>query len=252
MMPLTSIYFIMYNYKSCSLFVVMFLWGNLLISQKNITLDFSVHFIKNEFLVISKKSQVLGRTSNSLEKIESNPSIGIQVISEIYLSEKIALYSGLYFTQIVANQTIDGLIFPSDIDPTTGVISTSSLVNNMKFTYIGVPIGVRYNYSLNNHHFFGGIGFDLVGQISSREKGVIMYGDGNEELLSQVQSDFSAVNYLGNFHIGYSLDLNEKYKLYFSPFLKYGLASNGETYLNESSSRYFSYGISAGVNFKIN
>jgi hypothetical protein len=135
--------------------------------------------------------------------------------------------------------TQNGLVFISDINPQTGVITESSIKSNMSFSEIQIPL--LFQYELKENRFFIAGGIEFIYPFSNNSERIIYYGNGNtEKLLNSTSNNLTIAPVLS---IGYKLPVSDKLSISIEPMFKY--------YVKEyviTASHLYNYGLRVTLN----
>jgi hypothetical protein len=157
---------------------------------------------------------------------------------EYRLTSKISLRTGLGFGIRNYEHVHEGLIFNSDISPNEGMISESSIVSNINYSEIQLPLLFQYNI---NSNFFFTLGLELTTIFNDNSERVIFYGNGTTEEIKNNNIFQSNVGPL--LSIGYQIP-NSNFLI--EPLLKY--------YLRDQiivSSNQYNYGLKITYNLAL-
>lgn len=111
----------------------------------------------------------------------------------------------------------EGLIFPSDIDPVKGIISSSEIVTKFLFNEIQIPLLIQIDVA--NHKYFLSSGIALNRIFKNKSTHSIHYGNGEIEELSPTNNK-AMYNSAFILSLGYNLKVSNKIKLSIEPMLK--------------------------------
>lgn len=221
-------------------------------AQNNVNLGFFLSYNNNSALDKKQRTSILGN-NRTTEENNLNNSFGVSLYVEVFPESKISFLTGVDFFSYKINQIVGGLVFPSDIDPISGTVTTSEVINNAQHTYIGVPVALKYSFNKRNSGdtFFSVIGIEPTGVLTQRKDSKISYGNGSSEVLIQTKTKLNAFSLLAVFYAGYSKRLSDDFSLSVFPFFKISVFENGERYIIESSTHYFSFGGALGITYNL-
>jgi hypothetical protein len=105
------------------------------------------------------------------------------------LRDKLALQVGLGYALRRHDYTIDSLVFSSDIDPQSGIVTYSSIEMDLALHEIQVPVLLRYSFQNSERGFYVAGGPFLSWAVLARSNGVVHGGNGTTEYLNARRFD---------------------------------------------------------------
>ncbi|MCG8575963.1 MAG: PorT family protein [Flavobacteriales bacterium] len=156
---------------------------------------------------------------NSVGTESSTPQIGYSSgINFAFRPNKmISLRSGINFSQKRYQHLHEGLIFNSDIDPTSSFINTSTVETEVSYGLLQVPFIFQFNPQ--GSPFFVSAGLAYNYQLESSPYRVFHYGDGTVQVSAPVFKEASNIS--ASMSIGYELNLNDRLQFAFEPYFQY-------------------------------
>jgi hypothetical protein len=182
------------------------------------------------------------KVSNVLGQESVAPRIGVSTGLNVafHLSNKISLRTGLGYGFKNYNHTQTGLIFSSDLNPTTGVNTTSSIESKVSFRELQIPL--VFQYELKENKFSISVGMEITKPIANQSERIVYYGNGTTEVLANPTQN--SLNFAPVFSIGYLLPVTDQLSISIEPMFKYYL----KDYII-SGSNLMNYGLRTTIHF---
>ncbi|MEY4861047.1 MAG: hypothetical protein RL751_578 [Bacteroidota bacterium] len=170
------------------------------------------------------------------------PKIGLSAGLNVAfrLSHKSSLRTGLGYGFKHYNHTHAGLIFGTDLNPITGVNTTSTLESKVSFSEFQIPLVFQYELKENKIFIAGGLECTLP--FANHSERTVYYGNGTTEVLPNPTQN--ALNFAPVFSLGYLLPVSDQLSISIEPMFKYYL----KTYIIEGSN-LFNYGLRSTIHF---
>jgi hypothetical protein len=174
------------------------------------------------------------------ETVKSEIGFSVGLNLEFHIAKNASIRTGIGYGKKNYNHTQNGLIFGTDIDPHTGVVSESKIESKISFSEIQIPL--LFQYELKEHKFFVAGGIEMIYPFSNNSERIIYYGNGNTEKISNPKTN--SLNFAPVLSIGYKLPVSDKLSVSVEPMFKY--------YLKEYviiASHLYNYGLKVTFNF---
>ena len=175
------------------------------------------------------------------ESVKSQLGFSAGFNVEFQLSKKSSIRTGIGYGLKNYEHTQSGLIFGSDINPVTGVVSESKLESKIAFSELQIPLIFKYEFKENKFFVTGGMEF--IYPFANNSERVIYYGTGNTEKLSN-SNNTKSVNLAPVISLGYNFTVSDKLSISIEPMFKYYL----KEYIIIESNLY-NYGLKTTLNF---
>jgi hypothetical protein len=201
------------------------------LTDRNIQFGFS---LSPEFNNL-KVGNVLGQESVA-------PKIGVSAGLNVAfrLSHQISLRSGLGYGFKHYNHTHAGLIFGTDLNPITGVNTTTTVESNVSFSEFQIPLVFQYELKENKIFIAGGL--ECTIPFANQSERTVYYGNGTTDMLANPTQN--GLNFAPVLSLGYLLPVTEQLSLSIEPMFKYYL----KTYII-AGSNLFNYGLRTTIRF---
>lgn len=155
-----------------------------------------------------------------LEEATKNQSYSVGIPVEMWLHPRISLRTGFSFGTKRYNHQHDSLVFGTDIDSKTGVISSSSITSSLNYGEVRIPGILRWNITKNKSPLFVTLGMEIQYQFDLKTKQTIYYGNG------VIKIDKLSKDVAGNLNtaliasFGYNLNISNKMQLLLEPYYR--------------------------------
>ena len=201
------------------------------LSDRNIQFGFSLSPEFNDL----KVSNLVGQESVA-------PKMGLSAGLNVafHLSNKISLRTGLGYGFKHYNHTHAGLIFGTDLNPQTGVNTTSTIESKIAFSELQFPLVFQYELKENKIFIAGGI--EITKPFANQSECTVYYGNGTTDVLSNPTQN--GLNFAPVLSLGYLLPVTDQLSISIEPMFKYYL----NTYII-SGSNLFNYGLRTSIHF---
>jgi|LauGreDrversion4_2_1035121.scaffolds.fasta_scaffold286393_2 hypothetical protein len=201
------------------------------LSDRNIQFGFSLSPEFNDL----KVSNLVGQESVA-------PKMGLSAGLNVafHLSNKISLRTGLGYGFKHYNHTHAGLIFGTDLNPQTGVNTTSTIESKIAFSELQFPLVFQYELKENKIFIAGGI--EITKPFANQSERTVYYGNGTTDVLSNPTQN--GLNFAPVLSLGYLLPVTDQLSISIEPMFKYYL----NTYII-SGSNLFYYGLRTSIHF---
>lgn len=190
--------------------------------------------------VIPELNQLIVGNPVGQESVKAKMGLSAGFTLEFRLSEKSFIRSGIGCGKKNYDHTHSGLIFGNDIDPQTGLISTSRVESNVSFFELQIPL--IFHYYVKENTFFIGGGIEAIYPIVNNSVRTIYYGNGDVEILSNTTEN--GINVAPVISFGYKQPLSDRLSLSIEPMFKYYLL---EYIIGESN--LYNLGLKTTLNF---
>jgi hypothetical protein len=182
------------------------------------------------------------KVSNLLGQESVAPRIGVSTGLNVafHLSNKISLRTGLGYGFKNYNHTQTGLIFSSDLNPITGVNTTSSIESKVSFRELQIPL--VFQYELKENKFSISVGMEITQPITNQSERIVYYGNGTTDILPNPTQN--GLNFAPVLSLGYLLPLTDQLSISIEPMFKYYL----KDYII-SGSNLMNYGLRTTLHF---
>jgi hypothetical protein len=170
------------------------------------------------------------------------PRIGVSAALNVafHFSNKISLRTGLGYGFKNYNHTHAGLIFGTDLNPTTGVNTTTTVESKITFSEFQIPL--VFQYELKENRFFIAGGMEITKPFANQSERIVYYGNGTTDFLpNPTQND---LNFAPVLSLGYLLPVTDQLCISIEPMFKYYL----KTYI-VAGSNLFNYGLKTTIHF---
>lgn len=201
------------------------------LSDRKIQFGFSLSPEFNDL----KVSNVLGQESVA-------PKIGLSAGLNVafHLSNKISLRTGFGYGFKHYNHTHAGLIFGTDLNPITGVNTTTTVESKIAFSELQFPLVLQYELKENKIFIAGGM--EITQPFANQSERTVYYGNGTIEVLSNPSQN--ELNFAPVLSLGYLIPVTDQLCISIEPMFKYYL----KTYII-SGSNLFNYGLRTSIHF---
>jgi hypothetical protein len=201
------------------------------LSDRKIRFGFSLSPEFNDL----KVGNVLGQESVA-------PKMGLSAGLNVafHLSNKISLRTGLGYGFKHYNHTHAGLIFGTDLNPITGVNTTTTVESKVGFSELQIPL--VFQYELKENKIFIAGGMEITKPFANQSERTVYYGNGTTDVLSNPTQN--GLNFAPVFSIGYLLPVTDQLSISIEPMFKYYL----KTYII-AGSNLFNYGLRTTIHF---
>jgi hypothetical protein len=137
------------------------------------------------------------------------------------LNAHVTFESGLYYGTKNISHTQGGLVFGSDIDPTSGVTGNSTAFSKIQITDIEIPIQMKYLF-YKRFYLRTGMGLNFLSEQSVDR--TIEHSDGTITTLDSEPRSY--VDYSATIGVGYLQPIGEKFNFNIEPYIKYYFRDN--------------------------
>jgi Outer membrane protein beta-barrel domain len=170
------------------------------------------------------------------------PRIGVSTALNVafHFSNKISLRTGLGYGFKNYNHTHAGLIFGTDLNPTTGVNTTTTVESKITFSEFQIPL--VFQYELKENKFFIAGGMEITKPFANQSERIVYYGNGTTDFLPNPTQN--GLNFAPVFSIGYLLPVTDQLCISIEPMFKYYL----KTYI-VAGSNLVNYGLRTSIHF---
>jgi hypothetical protein len=170
------------------------------------------------------------------------PKIGVSAGLNVafHLSHQISLRTGLGYGFKHFNHTQTGLIFGTDLNPITGVNTTSTIESKVSFSEFQIPFVFQYELKENKILIAGGL--ECTRPFANQSERTVYYGNGTTEVLSNPTQN--ELNFAPVLSLGYLLPVTDQLSISIEPMFKYYL----KTYII-AGSNLFNYGLRTTICF---
>jgi hypothetical protein len=201
------------------------------LSDRNIQFGFSLTPEFNDL----KVSNLVGQESVA-------PKMGLSAGLNVafHLSNKFSLRTGLGYGFKHYNHTHAGLIFGTDLNPQTGVNTTSTIESKIAFSELQFPLVFQYELKENKIFIAGGI--EITKPFANQSERTVYYGNGTTDVLSNPTQN--GLNFAPVLSLGYLLPVTDQLSISIEPMFKYYL----KTYII-AGSNLFNYGLRTAIHF---
>lgn len=165
-------------------------------------------------------------------------SAGLNVA--VQLSNKISLRTGLGYGFKNYNHTHAGLIFGTDLNPNTGVNTTSTIESKISYSELQMPL--VFQYQLKENKYSISVGMEIIKPFANHSERIVYYGNGTTEVLSNPTQN--SLNFAPVLSLGYLLPVTDQLSISIEPMLKYYL----KDYII-SGSNLMNYGLRTTLHF---
>jgi len=196
--------------------------------------------------IISRLVLDIGVPTIITEEIDGKFGYGIGIDGGYRLSHKLRIKTGIHYFSHQFFHKMNGLQFDSDYDP-GGNHTTSRLENNVSYTYLEVPLLIRYEISFDKMNIFFGGGGAISYNISGSGDGIIYYGNGTEEKINSATKVYQ-LNGSAMFSAGIDYYLSDRINIFLAPTFKINLRP--EPYWHYMT-RFYALGVNVGVNLNL-
>jgi hypothetical protein len=182
------------------------------------------------------------KVSNLLGQESVAPRIGVSAGLNVafHLSNKISLRTGLGYGFKRYNHTHAGLIFGTDLNPTTGVNTTTTVESKITFSEFQIPL--VFQYELKENRFFIAGGMEITKPFANQSERIVYYGNGTTDFLPNPTQN--GLNFAPVLSLGYLLPVTDQLCISIEPMFKYYL----KTYI-VAGSNLFNYGLKTTIHF---
>lgn len=182
-----------------------------------------------------KLSNVLGQESVS-------PKMGLSAGLNVafHLSNKISLRTGLGYGFKNYNHTHAGLIFGTDLNPTTGVNTTTTVESKISFRELQIPL--VFQYELKENKFSVSVGMEITKPFANQSERIVYYGNGTTDILPNPTQN--GLNFAPVLSLGYLHPVTDQLCISIEPMIKYYL----KTYI-VAGSNLVNYGLRTSIHF---
>jgi hypothetical protein len=182
-----------------------------------------------------KLSNVLGQESVS-------PKMGLSAGLNVafHLSNKISLRTGLGYGFKNYNHTHAGLIFGTDLNPTTGVNTTTTVESKISFRELQIPL--VFQYELKENKFSVSVGMEITKPFANQSERIVYYGNGTTDILPNPTQN--GLNFAPVLSLGYLHPVTDQLCISIEPMIKYYL----KTYI-VAGSNLVNYGLRTTLHF---
>lgn len=168
------------------------------------------------------------------------------------LANKVYLKSGIRLASVgYKGEKKTGLIFPSEIDPTSGVQNDPNLPNEIQFFYdywfIEIPIIGRYEFNNKKFSPFIEAGISPNIYITSKTKSITDINS-STNFSDQTNSSFNRLNFSANISFGVNYHLSPKWIMFGQPIFRYHFTKLVDAPIKEY---LYNFGIEFGARMKI-
>jgi hypothetical protein len=201
------------------------------LSDRKIQFGFSLSPEFNDL----KVSKLVGQESVA-------PKIGVSAGLNVAfrLSNQISLRTGLGYGFKHYNHTHAGLIFGTDLNPITGVNTTTTVESNVSFSEFQIPLVFQYELKENKIIIAGGM--EITKPFANQSERTVYYGNGTTDMLANPTEN--GLNFAPVLSLGYLLPVTDQLSISIEPMFKYYL----KTYII-AGSNLFNYGLRTTIRF---
>lgn len=140
-----------------------------------------------------------------------------------------------------------GYVLPTFSNPNIGD-SLYAFAATHTLQYIGIPLGVKYNFSKSRFSFFAGAGVSANILVKGTIETLVENGTDNENEIMNKLVGLKKMYFSGSVNIGAEYKLNDKFSLLVTPVKRFALNSiNTKTPIKSYPN---SFGVSAGIRMK--
>lgn len=170
------------------------------------------------------------------------PRIGVSAALNVafHFSNKISLRTGLGYGFKNYNHTHAGLIFGTDLNPTTGVNTTTTVESKITFSEFQIPL--VFQYELKENKFFIAGGMEITKPFGNQSERIVYYGNGTTDFLPNPTQN--GLNFAPVLSLGYLLPVTDQLCISIEPMFKYYL----KTYI-VAGSNLMNYGLRTTLQF---
>jgi hypothetical protein len=170
------------------------------------------------------------------------PKIGVSAGLNVAfrLSNQISLRTGLGYGFKHYNHTHAGLIFGTDLNPITGVNTTTTVESNVSFSEFQIPLVFQYELKENKIIIAGGM--EITKPFANQSERTVYYGNGTTDMLANPTEN--GLNFAPVLSLGYLLPVTDQLSISIEPMFKYYL----KTYII-AGSNLFNYGLRTTIRF---
>ena len=182
------------------------------------------------------------KVSNLVGQESVAPKMGLSAGLNVafHLSNKFSLRTGLGYGFKHYNHTHAGLIFGTDLNPQTGVNTTSTIESKIAFSELQFPLVFQYELKENKIFIAGGI--EITKPFANQSERTVYYGNGTTDVLSNPTQN--GLNFAPVLSLGYLLPVTDQLSISIEPMFKYYL----KTYII-AGSNLFNYGLRTAIHF---
>jgi hypothetical protein len=182
------------------------------------------------------------KVSNLVGQESVAPKMGLSAGLNVafHLSNKFSLRTGLGYGFKHYNHTHAGLIFGTDLNPQTGVNTTSTIESKIAFSELQFPLVFQYELKENKIFIAGGI--EITKPFANQSERTVYYGNDTTDILSNPTQN--GLNFAPVLSLGYLLPVTDQLSISIEPMFKYYL----NTYII-AGSNLFNYGLSTTIHF---
>ncbi len=183
-------------------------------------------------------------------------SFGISGNLDVFyrLTRNMSLKSGLSYQYNQVTHIDNNISFDCDFEGESFDPNHSRLEDQFNLGYLGIPLGLRYNFD-NDNRWYTGIELESLFKIDEERKSyLIECGTEYEtDLRRNVKGATQKVIFIGRLSSGYNIDINSQSTLSIEPNIAYSLGNvfegTGITSGASSNIKIVSLGISLGLRF---
>ncbi len=182
------------------------------------------------------------KVSNLVGQESVAPKIGVSAGLNVAfrLSNQISLRTGLGYGFKHYNHTHAGLIFGTDLNPITGVNTTTTVESNVSFSEFQIPLVFQYELKENKIIIAGGM--EITKPFANQSERTVYYGNGTTDMLANPTEN--GLNFAPVLSLGYLLPVTDQLSISIEPMFKYYL----KTYII-AGSNLFNYGLRTTIRF---
>jgi len=193
--------------------IVILLFSPLPLKAQDIEINRKLH------LGLSIIPEVNGLLVDKRLEQRAKPRIGFSAGIDVKrnLTIRHSLISGLHYGMMRYDYIQEGLIFPTDIDPLKGIISSSEIEKRFSFGQLTVPLLYKFDIYPKEIFITSGIEGSYFFKNQSKER--INYGNGEKENISN-QKNKSITNFAFVLSSGYNFYNSSKAIMSIEPMIK--------------------------------
>ncbi len=182
------------------------------------------------------------KVSNLVGQESVAPKIGVSAGLNVAfrLSNQISLRTGLGYGFKHYNHTHAGLIFGTDLNPITGVNTTTTVESNVSFSEFQIPLVFQYELKENKIIIAGGM--EITKPFANQSERTVYYGNGTTDMLANPTEN--GLNFAPVLSLVYLLPVTAQLSISIEPMFKYYL----KTYII-AGSNLFNYGLRTTIRF---
>ena len=182
------------------------------------------------------------KVSNLVGQESVAPKMGVSAGLNVsfHISNKFSLRTGLGYGFKHYSHTQTGLIFGTDLNPITGVNTTTTVESNVSFSEFQIPLVFQYELKENKIIIAGGM--EITKPFANQSERTVYYGNGTTDMLANPTEN--GLNFAPVLSLGYLLPVTDQLSISIEPMFKYYL----KTYII-AGSNLFNYGLRTTIRF---